>query len=370
MHNPTAPHYSQAPSQGVLAHPSVSRPTLDRAHTFPAPPNNATGLVPMGNQGNSYEWNGQNMPNNVHGAMEPGMGNTRSLPTTPSTTPPGANLQGGLQNYPPQPNYDGSKSYYSSAPAPPNSYASQQPLPPQNISRYGPSAPTSPYIKSIYPPLSRPGSSADRPSARTNQITLSQGNGQINHGPVEGEPAEQGQDAEYINDTNPAYNANRGSYGYPPNQPVGSIQGEHAPLPSEMAAPSPHQNGTDRLPGRPNGPSQWTSNYPAPRPGPPSNLYSVMSDTRNSAPNGAVAESYPAPSTTPSAYSTSLNGSAKRGRDDDEQEQCSRPESRNEETGFETKRRKTFLESGVNGPVTGSPVNLQTAKAGGTPRRR
>ncbi|KAK2848521.1 hypothetical protein FQN49_005640 [Arthroderma sp. PD_2] len=374
MQNPTTSHMPQPSSLATIPHPIPGRPPLDRAHTFPTPPTSASSLVGMSNQPGSYEWNGQNMSNGANGIqgsqglpLEPGMNGTRSMPTTPATTPPGANMSA-IQAYQSQSGYD-SKAYYSSAPTAQSHYASQQPVSQQNMSRYGPA----PLFSHPHPSI---GNGNEPPFARsdnkgTNQSSISQGNGQVNHGPTAATTAEpesteqQGHDGEYINDTHGAYNSNRASYpAYPSNQAVGSMPSEHPPLPSEMAAPA-HQNGTDK---RSSGP--WASTYP-PRSGAPSSVYSVMSDTRNSPANAAGTATYPdaysAPASTP-GYSSSMNGSSKRGRDDDEPDHISRSESRSEDSVYEHKRRKTLIDTGA-GPIVPASISLQNVQSGNFPRR-
>ncbi|KAM5446698.1 hypothetical protein McanMca71_006311 [Microsporum canis] len=335
MQNPTTTHMPQPSSLATIPHPMPGRPPLDRAHTFPTPPTSASSLVGMPNQAGSYEWNGQNMSNGVQSSqalpLESGMNGTRSMPTTPATTPPGANMSA-MQAYQGQSGYSDSKAYYSSAPPTQSHYASQQPVSQQSIS--------------------------------------SQGNGQVNGSTgattAEPESTEQHQttEGEYINGTNGTYNSNRASYpAYPSTQAVGTMPSEHTPLPSEMAAP-PHQNGDKRSS------STWPSTY-TPRSGAPSSVYSVMSDTRNSPANNAGTATYPdaysASASTP-GYSSSINGSSKRGRDDDDVETIPRSESRGEDSVYEHKRRKTLVDSGA-GPIVPASISLQNVQSGNFPRR-
>ncbi|DAA76391.1 TPA_exp: Uncharacterized protein A8136_0705 [Trichophyton benhamiae CBS 112371] len=337
MQNPTTTHMSQPSSLATMPHPMPGRPPLDRAHTFPTPPTSASSLVGMPNQPGSYEWNGQNMSNGVQSSqplpLESGMNGTRSMPTTPATTPPGANMSA-MQAYQGQSAYSDSKAYYSSAPAPQSHYASQQPVSQQSIS--------------------------------------SQGNGQVNgsNGANTTEPESteqhQGTDGEYINDSNGNYNSNRASYpAYPSTQAVGSMPNEHTPLPSEMAAPPPHQNGADK---RSSGP--WPSTY-TPRSGAPSSVYSVMSDTRNSPANNSGTATYPdaySASTSTPSYSSSMNGSSKRSRDEDDVEEIPRSDSRGEGSVYEHKRRKTLIDS-ASGPIVPASISLQSVQSGNFPRR-
>ncbi|KAK2750717.1 hypothetical protein FQN57_002790 [Myotisia sp. PD_48] len=370
MQNNQNPSHMPLPSsQPPMSH-SSGRPTLDRAHTFPTPPTSASSLVTMASQNGSYEWPSQPMAGNVQSSqplsVDTGLNHTRSMPTTPATTPPGANMSS-MQPYQSQPAYNDSKPYYSSAPTAQTQYASHHSIPPHNISRYG-TVLTTPSSSGMEPPISRsepPVKCEEADSSRgTNQFSLSQGNGPVNHGPAEGEAEQNHHDNEYVADTQNTYNSNRSSYGYSTSQPP--LPSEHAPLPSEMAAPPPQSNGPDRVLPRSGAPSQWNPTYPPPRSGPPSSLYSVMSDTRNSSSNGNFPESYPPSSNGLSAYSSSVNGSSKRSRDDDDQDHCSRPDSRNDEPVYDHKRRKTLMDPAPTGSGVGSPINLQSVA---TPRR-
>ncbi|EDN10952.1 predicted protein [Histoplasma mississippiense (nom. inval.)] len=304
------------------SHSGHPRPGLDRSHTFPTPPTSASGLMGIGSQGGSYEWSGQNMGTGVQGSqalsIDTGLTSARSMPTTPATTPPGTSLQN-MQSYQSQPSYDSSKSYYSAAPTSQAQYAPHNTITQQSN-------------------------------------TSSQGNGQVSHGPGEGE-ADHDNEPEYINDTNASYSANRGSYAYTISTGAGNLNGEHSHLSSEITDSSSHPNGSDsRVTPRTSSQSQWKSVYPTPsRPAAPSsNLYSVMSDTRGTATNGTAGDSYSISSNGPSAYS-SMNGSGKRMRDDDNQDQTSLPDTQNGDSTYEHKRRKTLVD-GVGGPVGGTPL--------------
>ncbi|QSS51723.1 cell pattern formation-associated protein [Histoplasma capsulatum var. duboisii H88] len=326
MHNPLTSHLSQPP-HSMGSHSGHPRPGLDRSHTFPTPPTSASGLMGIGSQGGSYEWSGQNMGTGVQGSqalsIDTGLTSARSMPTTPATTPPGTSLQN-MQSYQSQPSYDSSKSYYSAAPTSQAQYAPHNTITQQSN-------------------------------------TSSQGNGQVSHGPGEGE-ADHDNEPEYINDTNASYSANRGSYAYTISTGAGNLNGEHSHLSSEITDSSSHPNGSDsRVTPRTSSQSQWTSVYPTPsRPAAPSsNLYSVMSDTRGTATNGTTGDSYSTSSNGPSAYS-SMNGSGKRMRDDDNQDQTSLSDTQNGDSTYEHKRRKTLVD-GVGGPVGGTPLGMPKA---------
>ncbi|PGH14785.1 hypothetical protein AJ79_02801 [Helicocarpus griseus UAMH5409] len=371
MHTPLTSHLPPG------SHSAPGRPGLDRSHTFPTPPTSASSMMGIGNQGGSYEWPGQSMGSSVQGSqalsIDTGLTNARSMPTTPATTPPGANIHN-MQSYQGQPSYDSSKSYYSAAPTSQAQYAPHQTITQQsNMSRYGQPISTNPYIKnSMGPPSGRTGVPAepDPSETKADQYSHSQGNGQVSHGTGEGE-ADHENEPEYINDTNAAYNANRGSYTYTTNPSAGGLTGEHPHLSPELTETTSQQNGSDnRIAPRTSSQSQWAPGYPTPpRPAAPSsNLYSVMSDTRGTAANGTAHDSYSTSSNAPSAY-PSMNGSGKRMREDDDQEQAPLPEPQNGDTAYEHKRRKTLVD-GAGGPVGGTPLGMQSVKAAAIPRRR
>merc|ERR1712093_638260 len=91
------------PQHSIAPHPSVGRPGIDRAHTFPTPPTSASSV--MGNMGSSdgnFNWGPQGSMGSVQGtnplSIDTGLSNARSMPTTPATTPPGATIQS-MQQY-------------------------------------------------------------------------------------------------------------------------------------------------------------------------------------------------------------------------------------------------------------------------------
>lgn len=321
---------------------------------------------------------GSNIPGNQPLSIDTGLSNTRSMPTTPATTPPGNNMQS-MQPYQGQPSYDNSKSYYSAAPSSQAPYAPQHPMSQQqqpDMARYGQPISTNPYMKNeMGPPTGRSSGSEPHPADnKADQYAHSQGNVQVGHGPGEGE-AENEHGTEYIND-NSAYNANRGSYTYTANPPVGTIAGEHSHLSPEITG-SPHHNNSGR--GTPRtaagNQTQWASGYHTPPRAPPSsNVFHVMSDTRGSGTNGTV-DAYSTSSAAPPAYpAPSMNGNSgsnKRGRDDDENDQAPRADAHeNDVAGYEHKRRKTLSDASIGGPVRGAPLGVQGMTPGIVSRRR
>ncbi|KAF2807877.1 apses-domain-containing protein [Mytilinidion resinicola] len=356
MSNPIGGHMPQPP-HAIQPHPSAPRPGLDRAHTFPTPPTSASSVMgSMGNQGSSYEWsqsNVQPMPGSQPLNIDTGLSNTRSVPTTPASTPPGS-LSQGMQSYPPSQGYDSSRQMYSAPPAQPTQYNTQP-----HMMRYGQPLQPSAYPKSEMAPPSRAGEVDQQVDSKPPDGMMGQGSEPVAHGPGDDE-AEHENDNEYTH-TSASYNGSRGAYSYNPSAPSGPLHGEHAHLSPEMTG-SPHQNGSGRATPRTTSTNQpqWTSGYTTPQRAqqpPSSNLYSVMSDTRGSTANGnSTADAYQAPAAVPAyanqTYATNGVSSNKRGRDDeDEQDSYGRPSSRGGEDIDSLKRRKTIREGSVGGPV-------------------
>ncbi|KAL5335022.1 hypothetical protein BJX70DRAFT_335839 [Aspergillus crustosus] len=362
LQTPVATHMPQ--SHTISSQPG-GRPSLDRAQTFPTPPASASSVMGITSQGNSYDWNqGMNsgVPNSQPLSIDTTLPNTRSMPTTPATTPPGNNMQG-MQSYQPQSGYD-SKPYYSAAP-PAHTHYAPQPLTQQHMAPYGHSMPANPYIKSeMAPPSAGRGSvgHADSDPADVKSERYAQTGGHVGGGTSETE-----QEPEYVqHDT--GYSTGRGSY-YTTNPSVGGIAVDHPQLTPDMTG-SPQQNGSGRMTPRTSGAApQWASGYTTPpRPAAASSLYNIVSDTRGtSASNGTTSDNYSVASN--SGYTTGLNssiGSNKRMRDDDD-DRIVRPDSRGD---YDSKRRKTLTDAGIGGPVGGVPIGLQPMKAGGGVIRR
>lgn len=373
LQTPVPPHLAQPPHT-MASQPGGGRPALDRAHTFPTPPASASSLMGITNQGNSYEWGSQGMSSGVPHSQQPlsidtSLSNARSMPTTPATTPPGSNLQG-MQFQGSQPPYDSSKPYYSTAPPSHPQYAAP------SLASYGqqnlPSAAT--YMKNdMGPPSARaPGAPSSEVEAGGDaKDRYSQSNG-----PTTGEGGVPEQESDYVHDHGAGYNnAHRGSYTYTTNASVNTLTGEHSQLTPELSSPS-QQNGSGRMTPRTGGgpPPQWASGYNTPpRPPATSSLYNIVSDTRGTPANGAPSDSYSVTSNSGPAYSSGMNGSlgssgTKRMREDDEEDDAIRPDSRG--TDYDGKRRRTITE--VNGgPLAGPPLGMQPLTAGGAmPRRR
>ncbi|ORY03142.1 cell pattern formation-associated protein stuA [Clohesyomyces aquaticus] len=374
MSNPAGAAMSQPP-HAIQPHPSVGRPGLDRAHTFPTPPTSASSIMGMGNQGSSYEWSGSNVQN-IQGSqplsIDTGLSNNRSVPTTPASTPPGQ-VQPGMA-YQTAQSYDSSRPMYSAPPSQPSQYNTQSQ---QQMMGYRPPVQEGAYPKTEMAPPSRSNEQAD---TKPSEAMLSQSNEQVNHATGEDE-ADHENDNEYTH-ANASYNGNRGSYAYAPNTAPGTIHGDHPHLSPEMTG-SPHQNGSGRATPRTTntGQTQWNSGYPTPQrqSAPSSNLYSVMSDTRGSTTNGnAPPEAYQPSGTVPQysnqAYATP-NGvpvSAKRGRDDeDDQDSYARSGSAAGDDIDGLKRRKTMEGGAVGGAAYARDPNhgLQRARTTITQQR-
>lgn len=357
MNSQMTPHVSQ-PAHSIAPHPGNGRPSLDRAHTFPTPPTSASSII--GNQGSGYEWGTQSMSGSVQNtqplSIDTGLSNTRSMPTTPATTPPGTSLHN-MQTYQNQQSYDSSRPMYSAAPQQQSQYAAQQHVVQQNLARFGQPMQSNTYMKTgMGPPTSRTtGSGADEHAEmKTEPYAHSQGNEQVGHGTGE-EEAEHEHDTDYAHDNSAAYNANRGPYNYTTGPAIGSLHGEHPHLSPEQVNGSPHANGSGRgTPRNPSGSqtSQWASGYNTPPRAAPSNyLTNVMSDTRSTA-NGNNADNYTATPLQPAYTPSTTNGtiSAKRGREEDEQE-TARPSSVGDSADL-LKRRKTGREGSISTPTT------------------
>jgi protein SOK2 len=365
------PQHSLAPHPG-----SIGRPDIQRAHTFPTPPTSASSVMGnMGSSDGSFQWGGQSMTA-VQGtnplAIDTGLSNARSMPTTPATTPPGASIQNMQQYQQGSQSYDNSRQMYSAPPVQQNAYPQSNPGQQQAMGRYG--QPSS-YVKNeMGPPSARaPDSEHHDDKGPNGQIHHSHGHGE--------EEAEHEHDGEYTHDHNAAYDANRGPYTYGQGPPVSSITGEHAHLSPEMTG-SPHQAGSGRATPRttaapqPYYAQQQGYNTPPRAQQPPSsNLYNVMSSERGTA-NGSVGEYAPQPdmgNSLANGYATQpvLNGSGtKRGRDDDDE--ASRPSSRGPGGDIDgLKRRKTIgREGSVPNATYDSSLNRSRSTINPATRRR
>lgn len=374
------------PQHSVSAHPGIGRPDIQRSHTFPTPPTSASSVMgSMGTSDGSFQWGGQNLsgvqgPNPL--AIDTGLSNSRSMPTTPATTPPGTSIQSMQQYQQTSQSYDTSRQMYSAPPLQQSAYP--QPNGTQtNIARY--SQPNT-YVKNeMGPPTGRvPGSA---PDGEDHEAKLSnglmhhgQGNDQVTHSQAE-EEADHEHDGDYTHDN--TYDTSRGSYNYAPGPPVGSIQGEHAHISPELTRSPNHHGGSGHATPRTATTSQtYYSQHQGgystpPRAQPPSsNLYNVMSSERGTANGSSSNEMYgnqsdlgnPLTNGFPSQQPLT-NGAPqgnKRGRDDDDDQ---RPLSRGPGGDSEgLKRRRTIREDSA--PSTNYDAPLNRARATISQRRR
>lgn len=288
-------------------------------------------------------------------SIDTGLSNTRSMPTTPATTPPGTSIHN-MQTYQNQQSYDNSRPMYSAAPQQQSQYASQQNVAQHNLARFGQPMQTNSYMKTgMGPPTSRTTGTGgeEHVELKTEPYAHSQGNEQVGHGTGE-EEAEHEHDTDYAHDNSAAYNANRGPYNYTAGPAIGSLHGEHPHLSPEQVNGSPHANGSGR--GTPRNPSgsqtQWPSGYNTPpRAAPSSYLTNVMSDTRSTT-NGSGGDNYTTTPLQPGYTPSTTNGtmSGKRSREEDDQD-TARPSSVGDGADL-LKRRKTGREGSISTPTT------------------
>lgn len=368
---PAPPGQSALSSQNSMGH----RPSIDRSHTFPTPPTSASSVLGMG-ASEGYHWSQPQAMGGSQGnapmSIDTSLSNTRSMPTTPATTPPGNNIQS-MQQYPAvSQSYDRSM-YSASAPQ-------QSPYPPtttnaQDRSLYGGQQG---YVKSeMGPPTVRPlmNDPADVKSSN-GMLHSGQSGDSVSHQAAEEDQDAEQHDAEYTHDSG-AYDASRASYNYNPPA-VNSLPGEHSHLSPEMTG-SPHQAGSGRATPR-TAPQTYYSqqgyNTPPRIQTSSSNLYSVMSNDRgptNGAPSNDVFATQadmtnPMQNGYPGAAPL-LNGSSgslKRGRDDDDQ----RSTSGDGPMGLDLKRRKTIIDPQMPSPTYQSPMVQPAPAMQAVPRRR
>lgn len=388
-------HAMQNPLHASLpSHPNLApqphnqlRPGLDRAMSFPTPPSSASSVMGGVNPDGSSFWSG-NMagPNSL--AIDTVM-NSRSMPTTPATTPPGGALQQ-LQQYPPPNPYNSNQSNMS-----------QSNIAQQNMQRFGQPLPQPAYMGQSReannmgpPPTSRgPPTTLSRPSSRQNnaeevhpkeegveeQNGLGEGADHEDHDQDQGEEEaehEADHEEEYTHDTNYS-NSHRGGNYYPP------LTADHTPhLSPEMTGSPSHGGQAPSTPARPYGgnvnvprtidggsgatprttttPQQWVqhqSGYSTPpranapnggaiRQPPARNLYQLVSGDAAAEHNGSNGTGAPdngyagqqglgvsMPAQTPQQPYAGMNGSStpssnKRIRVDEDDEHGSRPSSR------------------------------------------
>lgn len=240
LHTPLPPHNMGQP-----------RPGLERSMSFPTPPSSASSVMGVNTSDGSF-WNNGMVPG--QGGQQLAIdtvGNSRSLPTTPATTPPGGLQQ--LQQYPQQPSL-----YNQQASMPQHSmqrYNQTLPQPSQYMnqgreSNMGPPPSSRPTEQS----LSRPPSRQQDVKDENDQSGLSGEHDQHSGQPVHGgdEHAHQGgngQDSEYPPQDGGYAHSHR--Y-YPP------LNTEHNPHLSPELTGSPNHGQTPATPVR----STYGANVP------------------------------------------------------------------------------------------------------------
>lgn len=382
-------HHSMLPGPPSLpSHPSMGRPALDRAHTFPTPPTSASSVMgPMGNS-DGYQWSQQSM-NGTQGnsslSLDTSLGsNARSMPSTPATTPPGSTIQS-MQNYPPvSQSYESSRQMYQGQSAQQAQYQSQQHYSSQPQHQERSVYSQSSYIKNdMGPPSGRPtGQSNDASDSKPPTGMIHQGQGQSDSGTHAGseEDDDANNEAEYTHDSG-GYDANRGSYNYN-TQAVNSLPHDHGLAP-EIGG-SPHQAGSGRATPRTAAapPSYYSAQgyHTPPRGQPSSSLYNVMSNERTGSNGTQGNEMYAGqadmPSSLPNGYSAQpsvMNGSSgglKRGRDDDDDGGRPTTGAPNLGPGMDMKRRKTMMDGGSLPSPTYTATIAQAAPSAIAAHRR
>ncbi|GAB1313894.1 Cell pattern formation-associated protein asm-1 [Madurella fahalii] len=376
-------HHSMAlpgPQPPLPSHPpTMGRPSLDRAHTFPTPPTSASSVMGSMGASDNFQWNQQGMSNSQATgqiSIDTSLSNNaRSLPNTPATTPPGSTIQS-MQNYPPVSQaYDNSRQMYQ---APPSQHS---PYPPSNQTPHDrPMYGHTNFVKNeMAPPSSRPsGPGGEQVDTKPANGIMHGGQGEPVPAAGQEEEADHEHDPEYTHDSG-AYDANRSSYNYSA-PPVASLPNDHSHLSPDMSG-SPHQAGSGRAtPRTAAAPQPYYSQqgyHTPPRVGQPSsNLYSVMSNDRGPSngaqPSDVYAGQADMSGSMQNGYGTQppvLNGSSsmKRGRDDEDE----RPTSGGAGMALDLKRRKTMLDgSGSMPSPTFNPPMAQPAPAITSQRRR
>ncbi|UNI20729.1 hypothetical protein JDV02_006794 [Purpureocillium takamizusanense] len=351
-------HHSMAlpgPQTSLPSQNNMTRPPLDRAHTFPTPPTSASSVMGAMGPSEGFNWQGQGMNG------------------TQATTPPG-NSMSSMQPYSSAAQgYDGSRQLYTAPASQQSPYQSTT-----NGAQDRLYAQPGSYPKSeMAPPSNRaaagghPGDQHD--SKPPNGIMSSEQGAQ--HQTADDEPDHE-HDPEYTHDSG-AYDASRTSYNYTAPG-VGSLVND-GNMPSDMTGSPSHPPASGRATPRTAAPHQpYYPQHPGystpPRIQSSSNLYNVMTNDRapaNGAPGGDVYA--PQPDMTNSmangyaAQAPVMNGSGgmKRGREDDDD---LRSNDGPGGMGLDLKRRKTMMETSVPAPAYDA-LNRPASAVAGPPRR-
>lgn len=321
------PSMQQQPQHAMATLPSHSplgRPSLERAHTFPTPPTSASSVMGSGMPASdNFNWQGQGM--NGQQATTPPSASMQNMP------PYGSNASG----------YDGQRQMYGNP--------SSQPSPYQNGNQDRMYGQPGQYPKNeMAPPSGRPSISAQGQEQDTKPIMSQEHSSQPHNGEEEGE---QEHEAEYTHDSG-SYDAARTQYNYAA-PPVAGMPHEGNIAPEMTGSPN-HTSTSGRATPRTAPPTQPYYQNPGyntpPRVQQSGNLYNVVSDNRAPTNGVASADGY-APAADMNGSMTngyasqqpSLNGSVKRGRDDEDDM------SRN--GGDMDLKRRRMMETAVPAPI-------------------
>ncbi|CCU82319.1 cell pattern formation-associated protein stuA, partial [Blumeria hordei DH14] len=286
---------SNGPPPVLAPHQHMGRGSLDRGQSFPTPPTSASSV--MGNMGNSdgnFQWGHSNslsnVPVNSALSIDTGLSNTRSMPNTPASTPPGSNIQG-LQYQQSNNSYDATRHMYNSSNSQHHPYS-------QNTSDHSgmPRYPTTNYLKTDMAPPARSSvpDNENHTDTKDSSGILHHGN---NHAPqAPDEEREHDQEAEYTHGSTAHFEPNRAPYNYNPGSTLGSLAADHSHL-SEITASPSHSNSGRATPRTANNSQTFYSQpggyHTPPRALPPSsNLYNVMSADRGASTNNNVNDLY------------------------------------------------------------------------------
>lgn len=295
-------------------------------------------------------------------SIDTNLSNTRSMPATPATTPPGSSIQSMPSAYPPvSQSYDNSRGYSAQPLQSPYQTANTSP---QDRPIYGQGS----YVKSEMgpPPSSRPsisGVSGEQDQKSANGYP-SQGSEHVSQGGPE-EEADHEHEAEYTHDRG-AYDNGNTQYNYSA-QPLPSLQPEHPHLSPDMSGSTGHQGASGRSTPRSAAPpaAYYQSGYSTPPRGAQQpSMYNVVSNDRGPTNGNTGSDIYGSQADVNSSMQNGyapnpLNGASsgiKRGRDDEEE----RPLSGG--PGMDLKRRKTL--------ALDTPPAYQPAAALAAPTRR
>lgn len=209
----------------------ATRPGLDRAHTFPTPPTSASSV--LNSSSSPYDWTSSGMSAGTHAvqplAAEIGLGSTRSMPSTPATTPSANSLHHNhshMRAYAGQQSYDASRSLHATS-APAEHYGTQT-----HAHNHGYGQSSSGYMKSeMGPPLRSAGLVHDGSDLKADVYASSE----QHHSSKDGSHAAQAH--QYGQGGGGGYDDHDGTYGYSSIPGMQSMHGD--PTASANAAHDP-----------------------------------------------------------------------------------------------------------------------------------